>query len=88
MNIPWNSKEVVYGFLTLGMDASVNDEVVRKGEELYFDSKDVSDNFRELLAKTKSARAGTLNGIKVEFDVIKTKYKNQDWFCASGVTLA
>merc|ERR1719218_93675 len=72
----WQGQEGGFGFITLGMDASVGDEVVKEGEEIYVSRE-------ELLAENPQ-NPKICGGMEDEFLVAKTSY---DKFCACEVTL-
>jgi cold shock CspA family protein len=72
----WVGAEGGFGFITLSMDASVGDEVVKEGEEIYVSRE-------ELLAENPQ-NPKICGGMEVEFLVAKTHF---DKFCACEVTL-
>jgi len=72
----WQGQEGGFGFITLSMDATVGDESVKEGEEIYVSRE-------ELLAENPQ-NPKICGGMEVEFLVAKTSF---DKFCACEVTL-
>jgi cold shock CspA family protein len=72
----WVGQEGGFGFITLSMDATVGDETVKEGEEIYVSRE-------ELLAENPQ-NPKICGGMEVEFLVAKTAF---DKFCACEVTL-
>ena len=72
----WVGQEGGFGFITLGMEASVGGEAVKEGEEIYVSRE-------ELLAENPQ-NPKICGGMEVEFLVAKTSY---DKFVACEVTL-
>jgi cold shock CspA family protein len=72
----WTGKEGGFGFITLNMEATVGDETLAEGDEIYVSRE-------ELLAENPQ-NPKICGGMEVEFLVAKTDY---DKFVASEVTL-
>merc|ERR1719482_652341 len=71
----WTGQEGGFGFITMGMEATVGDETVKEGDEIYVS--------REELLAENPVNPKICGGMEVEFLIAKTGYGK---FCACEVT--